>query len=70
MTSIRLQNPYMDETIKVKESCEHILNRIEELNFGHICCIQLHQIEPTKTIITINPKHFAKIEFYKTEEVQ
>ena len=43
MTNIRLQNPYMDENIKVKESCKHILNRIEELNFGHICCIQLHQ---------------------------
>lgn len=68
MTKIRLQNPYYDETIKVKESCKHILNRIEELNFGYICCIQLHQIEPEERLITINPKNFAKIEFY--EEVE
>ena len=70
MTNIRLQNPYSDETIKVKESCKHILNRIEELNFGHICCVQLHQIEPEERLITINPKNFAKIDFYEVEEVE
>ena len=69
MTNIRLQNPYMDETIKAKESCKHILNRIEELNFGYICCIQLHQIEPEERLITINPKNFAKVDFYEDEEV-
>jgi len=70
MTNIRLQNPYSDETIKVKESCKHILNRIEELNFGYICCVQLHQIEPEERLITINPKYFAKIDFYEVEEVE
>lgn len=52
MTEIRLQNPYVDETIKVKE------------NFG-----QMLQSEPEERLITINPKHFAKIDF-KIEEVQ
>ena len=70
MTKIRLQNPYYDETIKVKESCKHILNRIEDLNFGRICCIQLHQIEPEERFITINPKNFAKVDFYEVEEVE
>lgn len=37
---------------------------------GNIEFMTLQQIEPTETIITINPKHFAKIEFYKTEEVE
>lgn len=35
MTNIRLQNPYFDETIKVKESCKHILNRNPLLNYRH-----------------------------------
>lgn len=68
MANIRLQNPCFDETIKVKESCKYILNRIEDINFGHICCIQLHQIEPEERFITINLKNFAKVDFYEDEE--
>ena len=70
MTNIRLQNPYIDEIIKVKEDYERILKMLGWLEHGNIDYLQLHQIEPTETIITINPKHFAKIEFYKVEEVE
>lgn len=70
MAKIVLKNPYFDETIKVKEGCKYILNRIEDINFGRICCIQLHQIEPEERFITINPKNFAKVDFYEDEEVE
>ena len=70
MAKIVLKNPYFDETIKVKESCKYILNRIEDINCGRICCIQLHLIEPEERCITINPKNFAKIDFYEDEEVE
>ena len=36
MTNIRLQNPYMDETIKVKEDLERILDMLEWLEVGNI----------------------------------
>lgn len=70
MAKIRLQNPYTDETITVKESCEYICYKLKDLNYGNIGYIQLHQIEPEERVITISPKNFAKIEFYKDEEVQ
>lgn len=36
MTEIRLQNPYMDETIKVKEDSEHIFsNKNDAINELH-----------------------------------
>lgn len=38
------------------------------LERGNINYLQLQQIEPTETIITINPKNFAKVEFYEDEE--
>jgi hypothetical protein len=68
MTKIVLKNPYFEEEIKVKESCKRITDMLGWLEVGNISCLQLQQIEPTETIITIHPKHFAKIEFY--EEVE
>lgn len=68
MTEIRLQNPYVDEVIKVRESYGQIAKMLEWLEQGNIDYLQLIQIEPEQRMITINPKHFAKIEF-KTEEV-
>lgn len=68
MTRIVLKNPYFEEEIKVKEEHKHILNMLEWLELGNIKYLQLQQIEPTETIITINPKNFAKVEFYEGEE--
>lgn len=70
MTNIRLQNPYTDETIKVKEKLKRILDMLEWLEVGNIQCLQLHQIEPEKRVITISPKNFAKIDYYEAEEVE
>lgn len=67
MTKIRLQNPYMDETIKVKEDRKHILDMLEWLEVGNIQCLQLQQIEPEKRVITISPMNFAKIDYYEEE---
>lgn len=69
MAKLRLQNPYMDETIEVKESLDYIRYKLKDLNYGNIGYIQLHQIEPEERLITISPKNFAKVEF-KPEEVQ
>lgn len=69
MTEIRLQNPYVDETIKVRESYGQIAKMLEWHARGNIYYLQLIQIEPEERMITINPKHFAKIDF-KTEEVE
>lgn len=65
MTVIRLKNPYFEEEIKVKEDLTYILNSIDNLDYGNVNCILLNQIEPEKATITINPKNFAKIEFYE-----
>lgn len=46
MTEIRLQNPYMDETIKVKENYKLIRDMLEWLGRGNIDYLQLQQIEP------------------------
>ena len=64
MTKIRLQNPYMDETIKVKEDRKRILDMLEWLEVGNIQCLQLQQIEPEERVITISPKNFAKEDLY------
>lgn len=69
MTEIRLQNPYVDDTIKVRESYGQIAKMLEWLAQGNIDYLQLIQVEPEERMITINPKHFAKIEF-KTDEVE
>lgn len=63
MTEIRLQNPYVDETIKVRESFGQIAKMLEWHARGNIEYLQLIQIEPEERMITINPKHFAKIDF-------
>lgn len=70
MTNIRLQNPYMDETIKVKENLKRILDMLGWLEVGNIQCLQLQQIEPEKRVITISPKNFAKIDYYEVEETE
>lgn len=70
MTNIRLQNPYMDETIKVKEDLKRILDMLKWLEQGNIDYLQLQQIEPEERIITISPKNFAKIDYYEVEETE
>lgn len=70
MTNIRLQNPYMDETIKVKEDCKRISDMLKWLEVGNIQYLQLQQIDPEERIITISPKNFAKIDYYEAEEVE
>lgn len=67
MTNIRLQNPYMDQTIKVKENLKRILDMLQWLEVGNIQCLQLQQIEPEKRVITISLKNFAKIDYYEEE---
>lgn len=69
MTEIRLQNPYVDEIIKVRESFGQIAKMLERHARGNIDYLQLIQFEPEERMITINPKHFAKIDF-KLEEVE
>lgn len=72
MIEIRLQNPYVDETIKVRESFGQIAKMLERHARdarGNIEYLQLIQVEPEQRMITINPKHFAKIDF-KIEEVE
>ena len=70
MTKIRLQNPYMDETIRVKENLKRILDMLQWLEVGNIQCLQLQQIEPEERVITISPKNFAKIDYYEDEEAK
>lgn len=67
MTNIRLQNPYMDQTIKVKEDYKRILDILEWIERGNMDYLCLQQIEPEERIITISPKNFAKIDYYEEE---
>lgn len=69
MTEIRLQNPYVDEIIKVRESFGQIAKMLEWHARGNIEYLQLLQSEPEERLVTINPKHYAKIEF-KFDEVE
>lgn len=68
MANLRLQNPYHDETIKVKEDCSLIEDMLEWIEQGNMQYLQLHQIEPEDRMITISPKNFAKIDYYEGEE--
>ena len=70
MTNIRLQNPYTDETIKVKEDYKYILNMLKWIEQGDVNYLYLQQIEPEERIITISPKNFAKIDYYEVEETE
>lgn len=65
MTNIRLQNPYTDETIKVKEDYKYILNMLKWIEQGDVNYLYLQQIEPEERVITISPKNFAKIDYYE-----
>ena len=58
----------MDETIKVRENYTQIAKMLEWLARGNIEYLQLIQIEPEERMITINPKNFAKVDFYEDEE--
>ena len=53
MAEIRLQNPYMDETIKVEEDCKRIFDMLEWIEQGNMEFLRLHQIEPEDRVITI-----------------
>ena len=70
MTEIMLQNPYIDETIKVKEGYKLIRDMLEWLGRGNIDYLQLQQIKPEERMITISPKNFAKIDYYEVEEAE
>lgn len=70
MTNIRLQNPYMDETIKVKEDCKRISDMLGWIEQGNMEYLLLRQIEPEERMITISPKNFAKIDYYEAEETE
>ena len=68
MAKIVLKNPYFEEEIKVKENCKRIDDMLNWMETGNLNYLTLQQIEPTETIITINPKNFAKIEFYEEDK--
>ena len=70
MAKIRLQNPYIDETIEVKESLDYIRYKLKDLNYGNIGYIQLHQIEPEERVITISPRTLQKLIFMKMRRSQ
>ena len=67
MVRLVLKNPYFEEEIKVKESCKRISELFGYMEHGNIEFLTLQQVEPTETLITLNPKHFAKIEYYEEE---
>lgn len=67
MTNLRLQNPYLDQTIKVKEDYSHIEDMLEWIEQGNMQYLKLHQVEPDDRMITISPKNFAKIDYYEEE---
>ena len=68
MAYLRLQNPYFDQTIKVKEDCKRIYDMLGWIERGNMQFLQLQQIEPEDRMVTISPKNFAKIDYYGEEE--
>lgn len=68
MANLRLQNPYFDQTIKVKEDCKRIYDMLGWIEQGNMQFLQLQQIEPEDRMITISPKNFAKIDCYEDED--
>lgn len=68
MANLRLQNPYFDQTIVVKEDCSRIEDMLEWIEQGNMQFLQLYQIKPEERMITISPKNFSKIDYYEDEE--
>lgn len=68
MARIVLKNPYFEEEIKVKESHKRIADMLNWMEQGNLDFMTLQQVEPSENIVTINPKHFAKIEIYEDKE--
>lgn len=68
MTNLRLQNPYFDQTIIVKEDCSRIEDMLGWIEQGNMQFLQLYQIEPEERMITISPKNFSKIDYYEDED--
>lgn len=68
MGKLVLKNPYFEEEITVKEDHVYFKHSLDSVNFGHEQFIIFHQIEPNEALITINPKNFAKVEFYDTND--
>ena len=64
MTRIILKNPYFEEEIKVKETLSRIQDMLHYMETGNLQYLTLKQIESTECMVTINPKNFAKVEFY------
>lgn len=65
MTRIMLKNPYFEEEITVNETLSCIKDMLHYMEMGNLQYLILQQLEPTETMITINPKNFAKVEFYE-----
>lgn len=70
MARIVLKNPYFEEEIKVKESHKRIADMLNWMEQGNLDFMTLQQVEPSENIITLNPKHFAKIEIYEDQEAE
>ena len=67
MTKLVLKNSYFEEEIKVKETISCIQNMLHYMETGNMQFLTLQQIEPTDSLVTINPKNFAKVEFYEED---
>lgn len=70
MAKIVLKNPYFEEEIKVKESRKLVADMLNWMGQGNLDFMTLQQVEPSENIVTVNPKHFAKIEIYEDEETK
>ena len=70
MAKIVLKNPYFEEEIKVKESHKRIADMLNWMEQGNLDFMTLQQVEPGENIITLNLKHFAKIEVHEDEEAK
>lgn len=67
MTRIMLKNPYFEEGIKVKETLSRFQDLLHYIETGNMQYLTLQQIEPTECLVIINPKNFAKVEFYEED---
>lgn len=67
MTRMMLKNPYFEEEITVKETLSRIKEMLHYMEMGNMQYLTLQQTESTETMITINPKNFAKVEYYEED---